>query len=184
MAVDPVHTHHATTGSDRKSIVFVGDLNYFPNVLAVTWLVESVMPLLRRWGIILRIVGAANTAVKAKLSTSDVLFLGYVPDLATEMRRAAVGVAPQTLAGGLNTKILSYASFGLPIVATEQARAGLISTPPISAFVSDAEAFAVAVLEVRDKMAGANQDWLLNTYGTTVTISRWHDAFAFALGIS
>src|SRR3954471_9733500 len=68
---------------DRPAIVFTGVMNYRPNVEAMVWFVQHVMPLLRARAAApcLWIVGMNPSRAVLALASSDVRVTGRVPDV-------------------------------------------------------------------------------------------------------
>jgi glycosyltransferase involved in cell wall biosynthesis len=116
-------------GRDPATVVFTGNMGYFPNVNAVRWFVPRVWPLVRRQvpAARLDIVGARPTpAVRRLASASEaVRVLGFVEDVRPHLRAATVSVAPMQAGAGQQFKVLEAMASGTPVVATPLAAAGL-----------------------------------------------------------
>lgn len=109
---------------DRRSdLLFVGALNYdpSPNVDAVVWFVEEVLPLLRsRIGEMLRlfVAGQCSVARVLALHGPEVVVLGRICDLRPWYDAARVFIAPNRYAGGIPYKVHEAASMGVPVATT------------------------------------------------------------------
>jgi glycosyltransferase involved in cell wall biosynthesis len=114
--------------SGEEAVLFVGDFTYDPNQQAVDFLLESVMP--RVWAARpaarLLLVGRGLPPVSRD---ARVEALGYVPDLRAIYERARCAVAPLVSGGGSPFKFLEAMAYGVPVVATSRAAAGLRATP-------------------------------------------------------
>ncbi|MBA4175604.1 MAG: sugar transferase [Leptothrix sp. (in: Bacteria)] len=101
------------------AIVFTGAMDYWPNVDAVTWFAQEVMPTLRRSRPNLRfhIVGRAPSAAVRALASASVVVTGTVPDVRPYLQHAGVVVAPLRLARGIQNKILEAMAMARPVVA-------------------------------------------------------------------
>jgi glycosyltransferase involved in cell wall biosynthesis len=102
-------------------MVFVGTLDYFPNVDGLLWFAREVLPLLRRTrqDIRLVVVGHRADSRLAELRKDPVIrFTGRVEDVAPHIQRASVYVAPLRIGGGVRLKILEAMAFGKAIVTT------------------------------------------------------------------
>jgi polysaccharide biosynthesis protein PslH len=133
------------------SLLFVGNFTHPPNRDAATWLVQEIMPRLRRRvpGVELRIAGGGDDSV-SMLGGSDVRVLGEVDEIADELARAAVVVAPIRTGGGMRMKVLHALASGKPVVTTPRGAAGLNvgeSDPPL-VVADDAAAFAERTAEL------------------------------------
>ena len=109
------------------AIVFVGAMDYRPNVDAVAWFVAEIMPRLRSvteapsfW-----IVGSNPGAAVRQLAGPDVHVTGRVDDVRPYLAHAAAAVAPLRIARGIQNKVLEAMAMAAPVIVTPQARQGL-----------------------------------------------------------
>jgi len=112
---------------DPSGVVFVGALDYKPNVDGICWFAKSVWPTLRHRApaAVLKIVGRQPTpAVKELGSIPGVEVVGPVPDVRPHLAAAAVVVAPLMIARGLQNKVLEAMAFGKSVVCSPAALAG------------------------------------------------------------
>jgi sugar transferase (PEP-CTERM/EpsH1 system associated) len=110
------------------TVIFTGDMSYFPNQEAVTFFAHQVLPLIRRSVTDTRflIVGRNPGKKVLQLRKIDgVEVTGFVPDVRTYLAKAHVAVAPFSIAAGIQNKILEAMAFGLPVVATSRTRQGI-----------------------------------------------------------
>lgn len=107
--------------ADEVPLVFTGAMDYWPNVDAVCWFAEEVLPLLRRDWPALRfhIVGRSPTPQVQALAGEHVRVTGTVPDVRPYLQHARVVVAPLRLARGIQNKILEAMAMGRPVVAAQ-----------------------------------------------------------------
>jgi len=126
--VDLAHHRPSQEAPDPDLLVFVGVMNYFPNIDGVAWFCREVLPALqaRRPGTRLAIVGSHPTEeVKALARLPGVEVTGFVDDPRTWLARAAVSVAPLRIARGIQNKVLEAMAMGLPVVGTRSATQGV-----------------------------------------------------------
>lgn len=137
-----------------QHIVFTGTMNYWPNVDAVNFFVDSVFPIVRqhRPAVEFHIVGANPSHTVSQLSqTAGVQVTGRVPDVRPFLAHADVAVAPLRIARGIQNKVLEAMSMGRPIVLTSDALEGIHAMPGRDLLVADApEQMAKSVIEVLD----------------------------------
>jgi len=111
--------------------VFVGALDYLPNVDAACWFAEEVWPGLRaRYpSAEFRIVGRkpANR-VQNLHGRPGVVVVGPVPDVRPHVASAAVVVVPMRLSRGLQNKVLEAMAMAKPVIAAPPALAALAVT--------------------------------------------------------
>jgi polysaccharide biosynthesis protein PslH len=112
----------------EEGCVFVGALDYKPNVDGVTWFCKEVWPAVLRGhpNARLRLVGRQPVAEVLRLGEiPGVDVVGQVPDVRPHVSWAAVAVAPLRIARGLQNKVLEALAMRKPVVASPQALAGL-----------------------------------------------------------
>ncbi len=120
-------TTEEVVGSDR-TCVFVGALDYRPNIDGVSWFCQDVWPEIRRQreGARLLLVGRRPVpAVRRLASVPGVEVVGQVPDVRPYLAQAAVVVVPLRLARGVQNKVLEAMAMGKATVASPQSLAGL-----------------------------------------------------------
>ena len=125
-----VDTDYYTALRDAASqtLVFVGVLNYKPNVDAVVWFAEHVLPDLRQRlpDATFQIVGqhpAPNVQDLARLPGVEVI--GPVPDVRVHLARAAAVVVPLRIARGVQNKVLEAMAAARAVLCSPQAAAGI-----------------------------------------------------------
>jgi sugar transferase (PEP-CTERM/EpsH1 system associated) len=139
---------------DEIPLVFTGAMDYWPNIDAVTWFVQRILPgLLRAWPQLrFYIVGRSPSPAVLGLVSSSVVVTGTVPDVRPFLQHAAVVVAPLRVARGIQNKILEAMAMARPVVASQScveaidARSGedLISASDATDFVREIDALLKA----------------------------------------
>lgn len=116
---------YGTREGPRRTLLFVGDLEYAPNLDAVRYLIEDVMP--RLWKIQpngrLRVVGRG--AERVGHVDRRIELAGFVDDLPAEYERSDCVVIPLRAGGGSPLKFIEALAYGRPVVATSKSAAGL-----------------------------------------------------------
>jgi sugar transferase (PEP-CTERM/EpsH1 system associated) len=119
--------------------VFVGALDYRPNVDAAIWFSRNVWPSIHahKPRAECRLVGRNPVAgVRELARIPGIQVIGQVPDVRPYVRQATVAIAPLRLARGVQNKVLEAMAMGKPVVASPQACSGLrpgIPSPVIQA---------------------------------------------------
>lgn len=111
-----------------NTCVFVGAMDYKPNVDAVVWFARHVWPEVHRRHPEARfqIVGRNPTPQVRQLATQPgIEVTGPVPDIRPYLARAAVAVAPLQIARGIQNKVLEALAMGCPVMASPDALDGL-----------------------------------------------------------
>jgi glycosyltransferase involved in cell wall biosynthesis len=110
-------------------IVFVGLMNYRPNVDAVVTFARKVWPKLRKQfpQCSLTLVGADPVdEVLALREEAGVEVTGTVPDVRPYYQDALVSIVPLRTGGGTRLKILEAMAAGVPVVSTPLGAEGLM----------------------------------------------------------
>ena len=114
--------------SIAELIVFTGQMDYAPNIAAVTWFAEAILPhvRLRHPDARFAIVGRSPTpAVQALAAIPGVIVTGEVTDVRGWLAAAAAVVAPLKLARGVQNKVLEAMAMARPVVASTAAAEGI-----------------------------------------------------------
>ena len=150
----PAHAFAAPFADAVPCVVFTGTMDYGPNVDAVVWFADNVLPAIRaRHPDIRFVIVGANPApaVRALAGGKSVVVTGRVPDVRPYLAHAALVVAPLRIARGIQNKILEAMAMGRPVLATPQAFAGLRAVPGRDLLVgADAAAFSALAADVLD----------------------------------
>ena len=134
------------------SLVFTGKMDFRPNVDAVIWFCEEVLPLVRREvpGVRFYIVGRSPHRRVLRLARDPaVTVTGYVDDVRPYIAAASVYVVPLRVGGGTRLKVLEALACGKAIVSTSLGCEGLGLTPGRELVVADTpQEFARQVVEL------------------------------------
>lgn len=137
------------SSSGRHKMVFLGSLVHYPNIDAIGWLVEKILPLLRERvpDAELRLVGSGDPARLGGLKDRPgVEFLGRVDEVGPALSECAVFAAPLRLGSGMKGKVLEAMALAMPVVATSVGASGITARPGREIVLADdPEAFAAAV---------------------------------------
>ena len=103
------------------SLVFAGNMSWYPNSAAMSFFAEKVWPMLKNRlpGVSMDVVGASPSTRLLTLAARDRDFRvhGFVPDVRPHIDGATVYVCPIMDGGGTKLKILDALAMGKPIVA-------------------------------------------------------------------
>ena len=115
-------------GSSVK-LVFVGAMNYEPNVTAVTYFCKWVLPsLIERYpDIKFYIVGKTPTNQVLALADEHVVVTGFVESVWDYLKDATLVVTPMQSGSGLQNKILQALAVGACVVTTPKGFEGMVT---------------------------------------------------------
>ena len=111
-----------------KLIVFTGQMDYRPNVEAVAWFADTVLPQIRlaHPDAAFAIVGRNPAdAVRALAKQDGVTVTGEVADVRPWLYAASCVVAPLKIARGIQNKVLEAMAMARPVVASSAAAEGI-----------------------------------------------------------
>ncbi len=115
----------------KKSISFIGALDWMPNQEAVGWMLDNVWEKVRRRHpqAEFHIAGKNTPAWLSKKTVLGVFFHGEVPDAKAFFNEHPVLVVPLFSGSGIKIKILEGMALGRVVVCTLLAAAGIPATP-------------------------------------------------------
>ena len=150
--IDLEYFRPAEAEAGPPGIIFTGAMDYLPNVDAVKYFCQDILPLVRRAipDIPFYIVGLNPHADVQRLAEiPGVVVTGRVPDVRPYYSRASVCVAPLRMGRGVQNKVLQAMAMGLPVIASPAAHRGLEAKPGEHLHVEDdASAFARQVVRL------------------------------------
>ena len=137
---------------NRKRIIFTGAMDYVPNVEAVSWFADQVMPHLRaaQRDVTFVIAGSNPSRAVHALARRDIEVTGRVPDMRPYLTHAACAVAPLQLARGVQNKVLEAMAAGTPVVTTRAALEGIDAGGDSVSVATTGAEFATAIMTLMD----------------------------------
>jgi sugar transferase (PEP-CTERM/EpsH1 system associated) len=176
-----------TVELDRPALVFTGKMDFRPNIDAVLWFAEGILPLVRE-----SVPEAHFTVVgqrpHARLDVlrdrPDVTLTGFVPDVRPYYRQADVYVAPLRMGSGTRFKLLEAMAMRCAVVSTRLGAEGIDVEHGRDMLLADKpEGFARAVVSLlndpeRRAELGANAAKVVQaTYDWSAIIPRAESAY-------
>lgn len=144
--------------AQRDTLVFVGQMSWFPNLDGMRWFLTEVMPRIvaARPAAKLLVIGKAAGLEVPPALAAHVTLAGFVPDLVPPVHDAALYVVPLRAGSGTRLKVLEAMALGKAIVATRIGAEGISLTHGQDVvYADDAGSFAQAVLALLDDPARA-----------------------------
>jgi glycosyltransferase involved in cell wall biosynthesis len=148
---------------DRSGdLLFIGSMDWAPNVDGALWFAREVLPLIRRTRPMCKfaIVGRQPPPEILALAANCIEVTGTVPDIRPYLWGAPVAVVPLRIGGGTRLKIYEAMAARTAVVSTSIGAEGLAIIPGEQIAIADQpQAFAEACVELleneqrREKMA-------------------------------
>ncbi len=122
ISIDKIKKKYLFLKKNNK-ILFIGNLTYLPNILAVKSFVKKILPKLKKnlLDVQFEVIGEINNFDKFFLSLNkNVKCLGPQKNIDKFIKGSFCGLANLEIATGMQGKVLSYMSYGLPVVCSKK----------------------------------------------------------------
>ncbi|MEO0261821.1 MAG: glycosyltransferase [candidate division WOR-3 bacterium] len=116
-----IETKKGEMKNEEKNILFIGDMNYYPNKDALFYFVKKIYPIIKKdvKNVKLLIVGPSIDKKVKKLQNEDIIVKGFIPSIDEVYSNVNVLAVPLRIATGIRIKILEAMARGVPIVSTK-----------------------------------------------------------------
>lgn len=133
-------------------MIFTGNMNYFPNVNAVIYFCEKILPVVLksypRARFYITGIGPSRS-VRALADGKNVFVTGFVSNIRDHLNRSRIFVAPLRSGSGIQNKILEAMACGLPVVSSSYGNAGIGGRDGDAIMISDEpEGFADIIIKL------------------------------------
>jgi polysaccharide biosynthesis protein PslH len=150
----------AGQGVRGNDLVFVGAMDWLPNIDGARFFVREVLPLIRarRPGCKLVLAGRSPDTELLAFAANDPLITvtGTVPDIRPYLWNSKVSVVPLRIGGGTRLKIYEAMAAGVPVVSTPVGAEGLSVEHGVNILLAgDAASFAASCLELLNERVHA-----------------------------
>lgn len=118
LSVDKV-VNNFSYSPKKSKILFIGNLGYLPNIMACKHFIKKILPRLKLKipDVKFTVIGNINYLDRVFLSKNkNVEILGPKKNLKTFIKNSYCGLANLSIATGVQSKVLTYMSNGLPVV--------------------------------------------------------------------
>jgi sugar transferase (PEP-CTERM/EpsH1 system associated) len=166
---------HYRGPSIKHDLVFIGKMDFRPNIDAVLWFAHEVLPLIQkqRPQTTFAIVGQRpHPRLDALRNDPTITITGYVDEVHPYIAGATVYIIPLRVGGGTRLKVLEAMAMKKPIVSTSVGAEGFpVVNGKELVLADDPAAFAHEVLKLlasptrRAKLALAGQSFARAAYG-------------------
>lgn len=147
---------------------FVGNLSYPPNIQAVKFIAEELIPLLQKRGLHPKVLISGADPTAEVLKYQGLLHVsGWVDDIRQSYASAKIFVAPMFIGTGLQNKLLEALAMGVPCITTPLAFRALHAPENLILVADNAATFADAIeqlllQDLAEKRAASKQFVLEN----------------------
>ena len=122
------HEYYTPRESEKKyDIVFTGNMAYAPNVNAVEYLANQILPIV--WeklpDVKLYVAGATPDPRVKKVASDKIIISGWIDDMRDAYAQSKIFIAPMRIGTGLQNKLLEAMSMRLPCITTTLANNSL-----------------------------------------------------------
>ncbi len=165
--------YHPIDCEKKYDLVFTGNMSYAPNVNAVEYLANEILPIV--WKTLpevkMYIAGATPDPRVKKCANEKIIVSGWLDDIRTAYAESRVFIAPMRIGTGLQNKLLEAMSMRLPAITSPLANASLGAKPNEEILVgSNAQEMAQHIVtlltdkEKADRLAQAGFDFTNRVY--------------------
>ncbi len=134
----------------RNDLMFVGGFTHTPNVDAVIWFGEEVMPKIVekipdiKW----YVMGSNPPRKVVEMASDNIIVKGFVSDEELEeyYNRCRMSIVPLRYGAGIKGKVVEAMRYGIPVVTTSVGAEGIIGAEDILCIADDADALAKEII--------------------------------------
>jgi GT2 family glycosyltransferase/glycosyltransferase involved in cell wall biosynthesis len=136
---DPVELSLEFDFDRREGLLFIGAYDHPPNIDAVQWLVNEIMPEIWKElpNLKLTLLGSKPTPEVFALTSDRVFVPGYVPDVSEYFRTHRVFVAPLRFGAGMKGKIGQSLAYSLPVITSNIGAEGMNLKDGLNALIAN-----------------------------------------------
>ena len=125
------HEYYTPRECEKKyDIVFTGNMSYAPNVNAVEYLANYILPLV--WKKLpdakMYIAGATPDPRVKKVASDRIIISGWLDDMRDAYAQSKIFIAPMRIGTGLQNKLLEAMAMRLPCITTTLANNSLLAS--------------------------------------------------------
>jgi sugar transferase (PEP-CTERM/EpsH1 system associated) len=133
----------------NQSLLFVGSMDFYPNIDAVMWFVRDIWPGIsqRHPELQFVIAGRKPSREVRKLASDRVVVTGTVDDVLPLYASAVAAVVPLRFGSGTRLKILEAMAAGVPVVSTHSGAEGIDVTHNVHLLLADSAAEIRAAID-------------------------------------
>jgi glycosyltransferase involved in cell wall biosynthesis len=134
----------------KYDLIFVGNMNYPPNIEAVEFLCNKILPIIQKThhNCNVLISGATPHNRVKKLANKQIAIRGWTHDIREIYASGKIFVAPMFIGTGLQNKLLEAMAMGIPCVTTSLANNALLADNSEIIIANNQEDFASSCIKI------------------------------------
>ena len=131
------HYFEALKVEKKYELVFVGNLNYPPNIDAINYLVKEILPSLPHLKFLISGANPSKSLLHQLDSIPNITITGWVDDIRESYLQGKILIAPMQIGTGMQNKILEAMALGVPSITTTLANNAIMATHQETIWVAD-----------------------------------------------
>lgn len=155
----------------KYDFAFVGNMNYPPNVEAVVFIVNEILPAFPNAKLLVAGATPHPKLVKLAKDNANVVISGWIDDIRTAYASAEIFFAPMKTGTGMQNKLLEAMALGVPCVTTSLANNAIGAVHNESIIVCDTHQQMILQLkeliqhpELREKIGSVGKQFVSERY--------------------
>jgi glycosyltransferase involved in cell wall biosynthesis len=153
--VDVDYFRRSASRDPENEFVFVGSMDWLPNIEGILWFVKEILPLIRRRKPSCRVAIAGRKPgpeiLALAAADAGIEVTGTVPDVRPYLWNSQISILPLRIGGGTRIKVYEAMAAGLPVVSTSVGVEGLACQPGRDLLIGDTpEEFAEHCISLLD----------------------------------
>ena len=152
-------------------LVFVGNLSYAPNIEAVEYIANQLLPKNIKLTCLISGASARSSVQKTCNSNQQITLQGWVTDIRTTYCRGRIFIAPMMIGTGMQNKLLEAMALGVPCITTSLANNAIKAIHRESIYVANTaiefqEAIEILTTnnELYQRIAQQGKEFVLKNY--------------------
>lgn len=141
-------------------LVFMGNMDYAPNISSVSFIVEAILPKIRkvRPDVTLLVAGRGATPLIKSYQSAFIDVIEHYDDISDAIASAKIMIAPMFLSIGLQNKLLQAMAMKTPCITSEQANNAIQAQPNVHILTANsADEFAHHARQLLSSEASRDQ---------------------------
>jgi glycosyltransferase involved in cell wall biosynthesis len=134
--IDP-HFFEPLAIEASNELVFVGNLNYPPNIEAIDFIITELLPKNTTYKYLISGANPSVSLMKKSSKLSQITLNGWVDDIRTAYLSGKIFIAPMKIGTGMQNKLLEAMAVGLPCITTSLANNAIHAVHNESILVAD-----------------------------------------------